>query len=315
MVAHPSHELRIHGWLQLARPHVYVFTDGSGRAGGPRLQSTTKVLEDVGAKRGSVYGRCTDTQVYDALLKKDFSFFIDIADELAEEFIRNEIEYVVGDADEGYTPAHEVCRLLTNAAVEISGRRSKRQIANFEFAVVGSPEECPAAVRDQAIWVHLDDEAFSRKISAARDFNSKLALDIEAALRGEPFKGAGHFSEPELAAEVDKDLTTKTPAALPAHPDLERESKDVFDGIELGRFRVECLRPVAKPAANTAEANKSPFYELYGDKMVAAGHYQTTIRYAEHFLPLAEAVWRHVSAVGDQKSEVRGQKSEVRDQK
>lgn len=309
MVAHPSHELRIHGWLQRARPHVYVLTDGSGRAGGPRLDSTTKVLEDAGAKRGSVYGRCTDTQVYDALLKKDFSFFIGIADELAEEFIRNEIEYVVGDADEGYTPAHEVCRLLTNAAVEISRRRTKRQIANFEFAVIGSPEECPAAIRDQAIWVHLDDEAFSRKISAARDFNSKLALDIEAALRGEPFKGAGHFSEPELAGEVDKDLIAKNPSTLPACPERERESKDVFDGIELSRFRVECLRPVVTSATNTAAAHNSPFYELYGDKMVAAGHYQTTIRYAEHFLPLVEAVWQHVSEVGGPKA--RGWRPEV----
>ena len=32
------------------------------------------------------------------------------------------------------------------------------------------------------------------------------------------------------------------------------------------------------------------FYELYGEKLVAAGHYQKAIRYREHMLPLAEAI-------------------------
>jgi hypothetical protein len=36
--------------------------------------------------------------------------------------------------------------------------------------------------------------------------------------------------------------------------------------------------------------NAPLFYELYGEKLVAAGHYQTAIRYREHMLPLAEAI-------------------------
>ena len=30
VVAHPGHELRVHGWLELARPTVCILTDGSG---------------------------------------------------------------------------------------------------------------------------------------------------------------------------------------------------------------------------------------------------------------------------------------------
>ena len=70
VVAHPSHELRVHGWLQTTRPCIFVLTDGSGRAGEPRLHSTTKVLSDVGARPGSVYGRSRDVDVYEALLDK-----------------------------------------------------------------------------------------------------------------------------------------------------------------------------------------------------------------------------------------------------
>src|SRR6267142_6198654 len=43
VVAHPSHELRVHGWLQMCHPWVLVLTDGSGRTGEPRLLSTRKV--------------------------------------------------------------------------------------------------------------------------------------------------------------------------------------------------------------------------------------------------------------------------------
>lgn len=294
VIAHPSHELCVHGWLQTARPRVFVLTDGSGRAGEPRINSTTNVLTDVGAQPGSIYGRMGDIDVYDAFLDRDFPAFIALAEELAEEFSRHKIEYVVGDSDEGYSPTHDACRLLTNAAVEMVSRRRKREIANFEFAVVGPPDGCPAPLRNQAVWVQLDDEAFSRKIVAARGYNSKLALDVEAALRGEPFKGVRRLSEPQLVGDVDKELSARVLAALPTYPEIAKKVKDVFNGVELDRFRIECLRPVIAPAANQPGPREIPFYELYGEKMVAAGHYQTTIRYAEHFRPLEEAVWRHV---------------------
>ncbi len=294
VIAHPSHELRVHGWLQTSTPSVFVITDGSGRAGEPQLQSTTKVLKDVGADLGSIYGRVGDADVYNTFLKRDFSFFIGIAEELAEAFRRQEIEYVVADSDEGYSPTHDVCRLLTNAAVEIVRRTTQRQIANFDFAVVGSPEECPDMIRKQAVWIHLDDEAFARKVAAARAYNARLALDIEAALRGELFKGIRRFSEPQLVGDVDKDLSREVVSAVQAYPRIEKRVKDDIEGIELDRFRTECLRPVSIRTASEPRSNDIKFYELYGEKMVAAGHYKQTIRYAEHFLPLVEAVWHHV---------------------
>ncbi len=294
VIAHPSHELRVHGWLQSAHPRVFVLTDGSGRSTEPRLPATTKVLEDVGAQPGSIYGRAKDAEVYDAFLRGDFPFFIHLAEELAAEFERAQIEYVVADSAEGYSPTHDVCRLLTDAAVAMIKRRHGRQLLNFDFAVVDSPDDCPAATREQAIWITLDDEAFARKVAAARGYNAKLALDVEAALRGEPFRGVRRFSEPRLVGEVDKDLTALVTSALHAYPEMEARVKHVMEGIPLDRFRVECLRPVNATADSQPAPGQMPFYELYGEKMVAAGRYQQTISYSDHFRPLAEAVWRHV---------------------
>ena len=294
VVAHPSHELRVHGWLQMARPRVFILTDGSGREGQPRLPATTKVLDDVGASQGSIYGRFTDLEVYAAFLKSDFDVFIRLAEELADEFSRREIEYVVADSAEGYSPAHDVCRLVTDAAVEISTRRHGRKISNYEFGVIGPPDECPGTICDEAIWVNLDDEAFLRKVAAVRGYNSKLALDIESALSGQLFKGVRRVSEPQLAGDVDKSVSAEVELALRSNPGMIAKWRDFLDGVELHRFRVECLRPVDTLSTNTNKTSEILFYELYGEKLVTAGHYETTIRYADHFRPLAEAVWQHV---------------------
>src|SRR4051794_29308473 len=49
VVAHPGHELRVHGWIEAVRPLVHVLTDGSGSSGRSRLESTRRVLGPTGA--------------------------------------------------------------------------------------------------------------------------------------------------------------------------------------------------------------------------------------------------------------------------
>src|SRR6185295_3700770 len=114
VIAHPSHELRVHGWMQRTRPLVFVLTDGSGREAQPQLASTTKTLKDVAAQTGSVYGRVSDRDIYNAFLSRDFSFFIGLSEEIAEDLHRQRIDYVVGDSAEGYSPTHDACRLLVD---------------------------------------------------------------------------------------------------------------------------------------------------------------------------------------------------------
>src|SRR5262245_21413951 len=69
VIAHPGHELRIHGWLCQHRPTVFVLTDGSGRGGRSRLGTTGRVLAQAGAEPGSIFGRYPDAAVYQALLE------------------------------------------------------------------------------------------------------------------------------------------------------------------------------------------------------------------------------------------------------
>jgi len=295
VVAHPSHELRVHGWLQQARPLAFVMTDGGGRAGQPRLPATTRVLTEVGAQPGAIYGQLADLELYAAILSQDLELFTDMADELAHSLVHAQIEYVVGDAAEGYSSAHDICRMLINAAVDIAKHKHDHEIQNFDFLVVGPPEEYSMRVNSEAIWVHLDDVMFARKITAAHGYSPKLAADIETTLKGDKFQGIKRFSEPMIAGEVDVELGQMVLKALKSRPELDAQVQGLLGGVELDAFRRECLRPVSDDGVQFDVGEAPPFYEIYGEKLVAAGRYQRAIRYREHLWPLAEALRSHAA--------------------
>jgi hypothetical protein len=244
VVGHPGHELLVHGWLEETRPLVFVLTDGSGRSNESRLASTTKVIEQTGARAGSIYGRLADVAAYAALLNHEFDLFVGLARELCEAFIVERINFVAGDALEGYNPMHDVSRLVINAAVNAVSQRQEHRLANFEFSLVEPPCACPKESHANRIQRQLDDAAFTRKMIAARGY-AELSGEVLAALK-----------------------RTSTEA-----------------------FRLECLHAAGseEPGHDCADP---PFYEQYGEKQVAAGHYRQVIRYQEHILPLTEALKR-----------------------
>jgi hypothetical protein len=290
VVAHPSHELRLHGWLEQAKPYVCVLTDGGGRSGEPRLNRTTEVLSRAGAKQGAFYGRLGDLEVYSAILNGDSELFAGVVEELAQAFVDEGIEYVVGDSAEGYSVTHDICRVMIGAAVEVAANRYGHRVENFDFAVVGPPDECPDELREQAIWLHLDDDAFDRKVKAALGYTPKLAKDVEDALAGAPFRGVLRFSQPQFAGEVDVEVSTSVRAEVATRPALKEKMREMIDGVPLDAFRIECLRPIDNLSGTHWTTDERPFYELYGEKLVAAGRYDKVIRYEEHMLPLAEAL-------------------------
>jgi len=181
VVAHPGHELRIHGWVERTRPMVFVLTDGSGGVGESRLASTQGLLDAAGARCGQIFGRFTDRTLYRALVDHQHAAFVEIARELAGALTEHGIDLVAGDAAEGYNSGHDVCRLLIDAAVQRIRGQGGPEIQNRDFPVVAAPETCPDTQRDSALWFRLDETALSRKLEAARAYR-ELAGEVEAAL-------------------------------------------------------------------------------------------------------------------------------------
>ena len=266
VIAHPGHELCVHGWLSAAKPVVFVLTDGSGRQGVSRLSSTTRNLLAAGAQPGEFYGRVSDALIYQSLLHHDTPFFTGLATELADHLILGNFDYVVGDAVEGYNPTHDVCRLLVNAAVEIANHSlGMRRIKNYDFAIVRPPEN--GAESAGCIRFPLDEVSYNRKVETMRNC-PELADEVSAGLDGARLKKLEMLGD--LADEVRKLIKVRGGAAS---------------------FRVECLREIVEGTAKNAEVDEpSPFYERYAEKLVAAGLYQQVIRYREHVAPIAEAL-------------------------
>jgi hypothetical protein len=180
VVGHPGHELLVHGWLEVARPLVFVLTDGSGRSKQSRLASTTTILKQTGAKPGPIYGRLTDAAAYAAIINHQFDLFLGLTQELCEALVAERIDFVAGDAYERYNPLHDVCRLIVNAAVRLASKAKGYRVGNFEFSLANRPG-CTTEVPPGGIEVTLDETALARKLTAAKGY-APLAGEVFAAL-------------------------------------------------------------------------------------------------------------------------------------
>jgi hypothetical protein len=207
-VAHPGHELRVHGWLGLARPAVCVLTDGSGRNGESRLETTRALVGSAGAPVGPVFGRLRDEEAYAAILGRRAEVFIEIVDELSAHIRDAGILSVVGDAAEGYNPMHDVCRLILNATVALA-RREGRDIFSYAFPLVGAPDGSSERTEPGAVRVRLDDTRLEAKIAAARGYTS-LTEDVEEAL--------GRYGEDVFRVECLRPAPVEAGDGLPDGP-------------------------------------------------------------------------------------------------
>jgi hypothetical protein len=89
------------------------------------------------------------------------------------------------------------------------------------------------------------------------------------------------------------DLERKLEAAR-SYPEMAYEVERNLNAHGTGAFAVECLRPVAPPDGAGADLDalfpEPPYYERYGERQVAEGHYESVLRFREHFLPVARAL-------------------------
>jgi hypothetical protein len=167
-----------------------MLTDGSGGGAAPRVDSTSALLDAVGASRGSIYGRMTDREVYSAILAGDHARFITLAEELAHTLRHHNADIVAGDAVEGFNPSHDVCRYVINAAVRLASTEGGRAIACYAFPLDSAPGSSPDGTSGDPLRVRLDDAMLSQKLQAARAY-AELRPEVERALERfgtEPFR-------------------------------------------------------------------------------------------------------------------------------
>lgn len=237
----------VYHWIETHRPIYCCLTDGSGGAAASRLSSTSRLLDDVGAPVGPIFGRYTDKEIYRLLLDGRVEVFVALARELADALERSDVRCVAGDAVEGFNPAHDVCRLIVDGAVAIVQRTTGRDVRNYEFLLHGSPE----SPRPESLILRLDELSLERKLAAARRY-VEMRAEVEAAI--------GRHGRQAFATECLLPAATTLHASRFEHeaPYYERYGEQrVSEGryADVVRYRAH-VRPVAiaiEEAANQLE--------------------------------------------------------------
>jgi hypothetical protein len=240
LIAHPGHELRIHGWLEKARPLVFIITDGSGATGVARISKSADVLRAAGCRCGSAFGRFTDVNVYDFILQCDVEPLVSMTREIAMSLADAEVEYAVGDAGEFYNPVHDLSGVILSLAIEYARRLTHREIHQFEFAVVNSPRE--RAPND--IVVNLDEAALRRKIDAALRYD-ELQGQAEEDIRR---NGLEAFRSERLHF-LDRAATRPEPSGTPYYEKRGEEQVAAGRYVEVLRYRPHFAAFVEEMAA------------------------------------------------------------------
>ena len=198
VAAHPGHELRVHAWLEAARPEVWVLTDGSGHGDRGRLDSTARVLDEAGASAGPVFGAFRDREAYSLLLDGAVESVAALTKQLAARIGLQPELCVVADALEGFNPIHDLCRFVVDTAVALAEEGGATRISSFDFPLEASPDAAGHRA-DADIRLILDDEAVQRKLRAAREY-PEMAAEVARALSGH---GTAAFTVERLRSAVD----------------------------------------------------------------------------------------------------------------
>jgi hypothetical protein len=138
------------------------------------------LLQQADAPAGCLFGQFSDRQIYGQVLGGDGLLFLNLAEQLALDWVRHEIDWVVGDAYEGAIMTHDLWRGVIDRAVEIARAMSGRTIENVGFSLEKNP--APQWSDDPSIYSirQLDAAAWRTKVLAAESY-PELREEVQAA--------------------------------------------------------------------------------------------------------------------------------------
>jgi hypothetical protein len=135
------------------------------------LQSSAKLLADIGVTIGPIFGEYSDQQIYAQVLAKNADPFLRLAERLADDWVRNKIDIVLGDANEGAIMAHDLWRAVIDRAVRLAAQRRGSQIRNLAFSLESDPRQAPADLSaENNHQTQLPESIWKRKIQAAENY-------------------------------------------------------------------------------------------------------------------------------------------------
>lgn len=176
-VAHPGHELRVHGWMSRSKPICAILTTGS-RSGAERdrLQVSATIVESVGGQCSALFGAVLDRDLYGMILAGDVSLFRQWTETLAGILIANRIDRLVVDGWQLYSVSHDLTHIIGRLAAEQASRALGHNIEILQFEVVPALLAEYADIGKLAFEINLSDDELITKFAA---INSYPGLEFE----------------------------------------------------------------------------------------------------------------------------------------
>jgi hypothetical protein len=218
VVGHPGHELRLFHWLERARPVVCVLTDGSG-SGHSRVRSSFELIDASGSTAGPVMGACTDAGMYQAIMQRDVASVAAMTESIAGALIEQDVQYVVADAFEFYSPTHDLCSIIATLAAARAQAATGNVVARYDYAVT-------TAASGAGIVLDLEAADVQRKLAAAHRFEN-LTNDVNDLL--------ATVGRQELAREILRPVSASIELPVPIRkPSYETHGEK---RVASGRYR------------------------------------------------------------------------------
>ena len=137
LLAHPGHELRLHGWISRFRPLAILLTTGS-RSGEDRSrrQASEHMLDNLECARADAFGAVLDRDFYDLVLSGDARPFRRWIDAVAAALTAHRIDRVIVDGWQLYSVSHDLAHIIGRLAAQQATQISGRPIEVLQYEVV-----------------------------------------------------------------------------------------------------------------------------------------------------------------------------------
>lgn len=293
-IAHPGHELRLHGFLEQAKPFVFILTDNSEAKGQDLMWESIKVIDratkqgitnitpeklkdpfmrkvlKISLKDGEDKNHVKDSMIEYEVVNRHTDFLNYYVDFMADNLIRFKINYLVCDASEDYHLTHEVVRMLCDLAILRVKQRTGDDIILYDYAVT---KPYDSIVHEHCIRVELNDDAVERKLHAVCSYplgvqelepDFKMLPDYVNKLRMQkPPRTIGGYLR-DILADILFHLRIKRRKLVP-----EKE-QFIFLKNELKARNMNCLKyEYLRPARQMAKTdNYKNFIEPVYGKML-----------------------------------------------
>jgi len=136
-ISHPGHELRLAAWIARARPTISILTAGSRNGEGrARVGASRRLAEQLNATPGRLFGDHLDRDVYAWIMAGETQGFVRLADDLADDFVRQGVRTVVTDSWQLYNVTHDLWHLTVRRAASLASQRLGWPIDCLDYEVV-----------------------------------------------------------------------------------------------------------------------------------------------------------------------------------